>query len=87
MQDDIDPRLLETDETEKLSPERQRVLLLELRNFGKRIDNIANDLIFSDALSANQIVTPALSKLEKISEIGRLVDVRARELINNFDRS
>lgn len=87
MQDDIDPRLLETDETEKLSPERQRALLIDLRSFGKRIDNIANDLIFSNALSADQIIAPTLSKLEKISEIGRLVDVRARELINNFDRS
>jgi len=85
--DEIDPRLLDTAETSGMATHQQMAIAQDLLRCGHRVFKLTN------SLQANipRDDTPApfggelVTALEEISEIGRFLNTKARELINNSE--
>lgn len=85
--DDIDPKLLDTAETLGMTTGQQLAIATELANCGHRIFKLTSSL----HSNVPRDDTPApfggelVTALEEISEIGRFINTKARELIKNSE--
>lgn len=84
---DIDPKLLDTADAEGMTSDQQQFIARQLMDCSHEVFKLANGLpgLIPPDDSPAPLNGELVTNLERIAELGRLLNERSRQLINNSE--